>query len=573
MARWIERAQRHLPTLILLALFAWVFYPSFAKHVENGANPLRMHDDARVQIPPYYRYLEPNVWKDDYLGDYAISLVPVGHRLLYSTFGRFIPADVVGKAFGYLNYLATLIIVAWLASRLTRNRMSGWIAAAVIISSSVPMERMASGVNRAFAFPVMAMALACTMYGRVTKLAILVVVGSLFYPVAGLTAGAILAALLLLMPARDRGEAAGWSLPKRILALVLTAGVSAMVMLPTMIASRSYGGRVLDSEHDAYPEAGPLGTHGSEDIAPYPTLFDELNNAVSRTYVGEGDQLYKPARDLVFPHEKEMAWAFVALVLIGLLFAAWKREDVRRVFPYLAGVAVAHTVAVLCAPYFYAPSRYVLYAVIPALAVLLPVGLDALFRGPANRPRRPWVRSALGIIACALLLMGAGGRGSTTRGLTVHVNDDDAQIYKFISQLPERAMIAGWPDDPMSNVPYVGHRRALMTGEMHLAYHKGYLDEVRRRITDFFEAYYASSTGPIFALRDKYGVTHMFLELKHFQGPAPGYMPPLGARAKAFADANRSRGFELMRQLDRATVAKSGRFVLIDISKLVPTPQ
>ena len=132
------------------------------------------------------------------------------------------------------------------------------------------------------------------------------------------------------------------------------------------------------------------------------------------------------------------------------------------------------------------------------------------------------------------------------------------RIYKFISQLPERAMIAGWPDDPMSNVPYVGHRRALMTGEMHLAYHKGYLDEVRRRITDFFEAYYASSTGPIFALRDKYGVTHMFLELKHFQGPAPGYMPPLGARAKAFADANRSRGFELMRQLDRATVAKSG---------------
>lgn len=563
----------YLPAVVLALAFWWVFGSTFLEHWSAGTNPLRYHDDARIQVFPFYRYFEPEAWKNDYLGDYALSLIPIGHRLLMMTLGTFVPADVIGVYLGYATYILTLVIVAYAARRLVGS-WAGWVSAAIMVSSSLLMERVVSGLPRAFAFPVMALALLWTIEGRTQRLAVLVVVAAAFYPVVGVACGVILAVLLLGLPEADRGDASHWSLKKRAVVLALTAAVSMVALVPTMMATAPYGPRVKNTEFATYPEAGDQGTHGTEDRPPYPALLEEVQPMMMRTIIGEGRPISAAVRDSARRWDKILVDATLILTVLGLAVAARRsgRDDIRRLAAFAAGAALAHVVARLGAPYFYAPSRYLLYALVPGLAVAIPAGLHALATGPSGHVARPWLHHALAAGLALAVLLALGGQGSTTRGLTIHVNDDDAKLYRTIGELPPDVLIAGWPDDPMSNVPYVSRRRALMTGEMHLGYHVGYLLEIRRRLQLFMDAYFASSTEPIFKLRDELGVTHLFVELKHLQGSTPGYMPPIGAYARGVADANRNAGFELLRQLDRATVARNQRFVLIDISKLTATP-
>ncbi len=562
----------YVPSALLVLLFAWVFGPSFLEHLHKGLDPLWFHDDARIQVFPFYRYLEPEAWTNDYVGDYALSLIPIGHRVLMMIAGRFVPAHVVGAYLGYATFFVTLIVVAYTARRLT-HRWAGWIAAATMVSSSLLMERVISGLPRAFAFPVMALALLWTIEGRVTRLAVVVVVGAAFYPVVGVASGLVLAVLLLGLPAADRGEAATWSTRKRLAVLTLTVMGSVAMLAPTMIATKQYGPRVKNSEFATYPEAGDQGTHGSEDRPPYPALLEEIQPMTMRTLVGEGNPIWRAFREPAREWDKVLVDGTLVLALLGLVLAARRRDDMRRVLAFAVGAALAHVVARVGAPYFYAPSRYLLYALVPALAVLVPAGLDAIAHGPTGRVARPWLHRLLGTALALIPLLALGGQGSTSRGLTFHINDDVAPLYQKIAELPPTTMLAGWPDDPMSNVPYVSRRRALMTGELHLGYHVGYLLEIRRRLELFMDAYFASSTAPIFRLRDELGVTHIFLDPKHLQGDsAPGYMPPIGAYVRKVADANRPAGFVLLKQLEQATVARNERFVVIDIAKLTPTP-
>ncbi len=566
----LPRVTRVLPTLAWTALFLVLFGPSFLQHYSFGTTHLRFHDDARIQVFPFHRYLEPEAWTPDYVGDYALALIPVGHRALMALGSRFVHADRLAIYLGYAAFLVTLLIVAWTARRLA-HRGAGFMAAAIMVSSSLLMERVVSGLPRAFAFPVMALALLWTVEGRVTRLAVLVVVGAALYPVVGVATGVVLTVLLLALPAADRGQAETWSLGRRLALLVVTAVLSVGVLLPTILATRPYGERVTTSEIPDFPEAGAQGTHGSEDRPPYPALLAELQPMGRRTLIGEGDPVWTELRRGLFPWEEVVADTAMVLALLGLLWAARQRVELRRVLAFAVGAALAHALARAAAPYFYAPSRYLLYAWVPGLAVLVPVGFDALMRGTTQAVARPWLHRGLGLLLGAVLLCSIGGRGSTTRGLTINVKDEDAALYRVIAALPPSTVVAGWPDDPMSNVPLISRRRALMTGELHLGYHKGYLLEVRRRLRLFIDAYFASDTGPIFALRDQLGVTHLWVELKHLRGPsAPGYMPPLGAYAKEVADRNRPRGFELLRQLDRAQIAENARFVIIDLAKLEP---
>lgn len=566
----LPRVARVLPTIAWTALFLALFGPAALQHYTFGTTQLRFHDDARIQVFPFHRYLEPEAWTGDYVGDYALALIPIGHRGLMALGSHFVHADRLAIYIGYAAFVLTLLIVAWTARRLA-HRGAGFVAAAIMVSSSLLMERVVSGLPRAFAFPVMALALLWTVEGRVKRLAVLVVVGASLYPVVGVATGVVLSVLLLGLPAADRGEAETWSLRRRLALLAVTALLSAVMLAPTILATRPYGGRVTTADIPTFPEAGTQGTHGNEDRPPYPALLAELQPMGRRTLIGEGDPLWTSLRRQLYPWEEVIADAAMVLGLLGLLLAARQRVELRRVLAFAVGAALAHVLARAAAPYFYAPSRYLLYAWVPGLAVLLPVGFDALARGTTQAVARPWLHRGLGLLLGAALLCTLGGRGSDTRGLTINVKDEDAPLYRAIAALPPTTLVAGWPDDPMSNVPLLSRRRALMTGELHLGYHKLYLLEVRRRLRLFMDAYFASDTGPIFALRDQLGVTHLWLDPRHLRGPsAPGYMPPLGAYAKEVADRNRPRGFELLRQLERAKVAENARFVIIDLARLEP---
>ncbi len=78
------------------------------------------------------------------------------------------------------------------AVSLTAHRFGGpaaWISAALALSGGVYLGRMAGGLPRSFAFPIVAGIILALVRGSIAGLAGLAIAGANFYPVSGAIAG------------------------------------------------------------------------------------------------------------------------------------------------------------------------------------------------------------------------------------------------------------------------------------------------------------------------------------------------------------------------------------------------
>jgi len=108
-----------------------------------------------------------------------------------------------------------------------------------------------------------------------------------------------------------------------------------------------------------------------------------------------------------------------------------------------------------------------------------------------------------------------------------------------------------------------------MTGEMHIPHHAGYLDRLRPRLFDFFDAYFAHDVDDVLAFAEEYDVTHFLVDDRHFGDRPPGYMPPFGARIRARQQQSRREGgFALARYGPAATVVERPPWRLVAVDEL-----
>jgi hypothetical protein len=168
-------------------------------------------------------------------------------------------------------------------------------------------------------------------------------------------------------------------------------------------------------------------------------------------------------------------------------------------------------------------------------------------------------------VLCGAVLMLAGGHVSPDAGWAVRVPTETA-LYRAVAALPPDAIVAGWPDGPVDNVPYLARRRALLTFETHQALHAGYLDEMRRRAGALFDAYFASTWAPVIRLRDEFGVTHVLVDRRHFGPAPPAYFAPYDAWIAAAWARGRQEGFVLA-DVARTPAARfvEGPLTLLDL--------
>ncbi len=555
--------------LLVIGSLVWLFLPALIAHARNSLDPLQFNDDARIVIWPFYRYSNPAAFPNDYLGDYVMAThIPIGYRVLFTVGSWLWDAEPLSKLIPYL-LLPIVVVAAGIAGHAFARKTGAWIAMALTLGTDVYLERMGGGLPRAFAHPAIAVGLVAIIYGRVRLAAVMVVVASAFYPSAGAVLGIAFAAYLFLLPSASRGDAEGWRFGKRLRVTVLVALASAIVVLPLALSQRPYAPVSKPSDWQQYPEAGPAGTSSPLDLPPYKTFFEDTDAVARRLFFGQGEPWLRPLRDLTERQKQSALELILVLFLLGWYRLA--KDDVRaqRVLAFAAGIAIGHTISRVAAPYAYVPNRYVQYGLPPVLAVMASgafVGLLSYLK--PLRIHTP-IRNALAVPLAIVFMLFVGGRGSTNAGLSVHVPPDLAEMYRAIAELPEGVMIAGWPDDPMSNVPYVARRQVLMTGELHQPHHLGFLDEVRRRLRPFFEAYLAKSREPLIRLHDELGVTHILVDTNQLRGRPPGYMPPMGGWIQELARQRPGQPYELMRQIPGpAVVHQTGHWALIDLSKI-----
>jgi hypothetical protein len=560
-SRWV------LWVIALLSLSA-IYGGTLWDHMQRAADPLIFNDDARQQIPPFFRYAESQIGSRDYLGDYYLACFPLGYRLVYATAAGFWDPVSRSKVVPYLLLAGTLAGLALAASHFG-GIPGAWAAMAICLGSALFLDRMTGGLPRAFALPLLAGGLAVLSRGRVRIVAGFVCLAAALYPVAAVCLGIALSLVLLVLPARDRGQAVDWPFGRRLRLLVVTALIAGSLILPVALSSMYYGPLITPADAEMYPEAGPGGRYPAKILPPYPGFAESALGVFDSVVLGSGRPWLRWANDWVGENvgRGKLIFVLLAVVCIGWIRLAASDAGARRVLTLAVAAMTGYWIARAFVPYLYVPHRYVLYPV----AVITTVAVPASFAGFVRWREKPrasgWAGAAAVGAGCLILLLLTGGRGSPSAGFRVHI-DDSSQIYSKLATLPRDSLIASWPRGLADNIPYVSRRPVLVSFESHQAFHARYVEELRRRMHALIAAYFATSPEPLIRLREEHGVTHLVVDLEALRGGKLRYFKPFKGEISRASSEAQGKMLEIERQMGVATIFREGSVVVLDLDRL-----
>jgi hypothetical protein len=302
-------------------------------------------------------------------------------------------------------------------------------------------------------------------------------------------------------------------------------------------------------------------------------LFEASWVHLGKLFLPNNDRWSRAVQEWLYGTAADSRGEVAVFLLLLAVTVAWIRlaaaeSAARRLLSLALAAVIGHTLATWFAPYLYLPDRYLRYPV-PALAAVMTAaaasGLFALL--PAGWARgRTWLRGALAVAYCVLVVFAFGTTGATGIGIEARVRYPD--LHRAVSRLPPDSVIAGWPKGPVNNVPYLARRSAFLTHETHQVFHRAYVDEMRRRLRALLSAYFATSPGPLLRLRDEYGVTHLLLELHYFRNVYPRYFKPFRSWVRREKDRTRGGPYQALQYLDGAAVYRKGSVALLALDRL-----
>jgi len=541
-----------------IALALVVLYgPAVAGHVRLASSHWVFNDDVRVLIHAQFRNEDPALFPGDPAVDYFLASLPDGYALLYRALTPIFGVVALSKGLPYVLLAVTLACTAAAAWKLGGGA-AAFGSLALTLGSGYLLARMAGGLPRGFAAPLLAAGTLALVSGRATWLAVVAVVAAGFYPAAALTLGVALA-LFSLLPAAQRGDAGTWSLRKRTGVLALTAVAAALVLLPSFLRLRAWGDPIGPELVHAYPEAGPNGRFDPMDRPPFPALPAAALAPLRAAVLGDGPSIL-PALD-ARAHAGWLVPCVGALSLLGCAWLARRRLEARRFLLLPLAVVFCHTLSLLVEPRLFLPERYVAYAVPIIALVAVPSTLGAL-----DRARAAWLH-LLPWLYNLLLVFVIGSRGVSWSGLTVHVPDADHALFAAIARLPKNAVVAAFPSETSDSIPYLTRRGVFLARETHMPFHTRYTELMRGRARALFDAYFSSSTDELREFRERNGVTHLLVNRRDF-ADRPTYFAPFDRRiARDFA-AGKTSGFAALALAPKLGVFTRGDWVLLDLGKL-----
>ncbi|MBF0296023.1 MAG: hypothetical protein HQL96_12605 [Magnetococcales bacterium] len=570
-----------LPLLLVCVSLGAMFGPTWVTYLERAADPFRFSDDVRSYLLPAWRFVDPELFPGAADVDYIQWLSPLGYQGIYALGAHWLDPVTFGKLLGGVMFLAGMAVIG-LAAGLMSGWAGAWFAMALMLSSWGPEL---SGMPRNLSIPLLALAVVALLRGRVYLLAAMVLIAALFYPPVAVMISGMLFLWLMVWPARDRGEAREWSFKKRVLLLVVTALLTFLLEGKQWFGARNYGPILTAAYCDAYPEIGPEGRLGNVNVCqPSDTFLSILTDTTQWTLTDgrRGEPwLYAPRvlgkwtlAKAGIDRDALLVNLLLLLLLAGYL-AHLARDTLGRRLLILPMVGVLGFLAAQpFAPQFYYPLRY-LEKTIP---IFLMVGLPAAVSALASLPARwragpawghPWVRpGGVLIVACVVLLV-LGGRGKSKGGI-----DKDhrfaAPLMHHLHSLPKDVVIAGWPRGIVASVPLLAQRSVFVNEETHWPLHKHFTDTMRTRALALIEGYLATTPGPLIALRERFGVTHMIVDRNLFAKGSFGLFAPFQAFADKKKKEAEGQGYEILRQIPHAQTFALANLVVLDMRRLQP---
>ncbi|MFZ5448742.1 MAG: hypothetical protein ACOZFS_08930 [Thermodesulfobacteriota bacterium] len=461
-------------------------------HSPALTNPFIINDDVRQQLYWMRQWQDPALFQGDFLTGYARHYVTWGVKALYWLASWWLNPLYFAKVLPGILFVCLAVCLFRTGTCLWDRRL-GWITVAVYWLMPFFLDNLAGGLARAFAAPLLALFWLGWQENRSRVMGAALLLQALFIPYIFLVAAP--AALLAWFAARIGKDEPPPFPVNATHFFVLGLGAALVIAMNLQFSGNGYGPLVKARDMVNHPE---FYVHGRYRILPESSLLWDL--IVPWEFIPPFREWGPVAGGLICA-------GLLVLVAVGARRVDWPswRQRLKPVFYLGLASLVLYFLARLFLLQLFIPDRYLIYTLNLFYCLALALGLKEALRVE----RWPRHLAILALVAVAAL--------SAWRLEGVGLKDYSAYnaLYRALDPTPKDALIAGHPN-LMDTVPTFAGRRAFATYELAHPWSRGYWTELKPRLHDFFQAYYAADPREVVNFCRKYDIAFLIVDDRHF---------------------------------------------------------
>ena len=488
--------------LILSLTFATIYGILGIKQAFSGE--YMVQDDARQHVFWMMRFVDPELFPNDFIANYFQSIAPAGYSTLYklaATIGIY--PIVFHKILPLFLALIATYYCFGIALEMLPVPMTGFIASLLLNQHMWMTDDLASGTPRAFTYPIFLAFLYYLLQRSLLPCLVAIALIGLFYPPYALVAAGILVLRLL---GCENGRLC-WSGDRQNYLFCSTGlGVIFAVMLPYALDNSEFGPTYTATE------AKQMGVFAADGRNAFfrPNFKDYW-------LTGRGSGIFP--KSLFTPVTHCVALLFPLILFLRSAFPLANQIQskiwllLQLMLSSLAMFFAAHATIFK----LYQPGRYTAYSLRFVIVFISAIGLTLMIDGVGHWASQTEIKFQLknlvalittATIAVAVILYPCFVADFPSVG---YVQGEMPELYKFFQQQPKDILIASIAGEA-DNLPTFSQRSVLVAKEYAVPYQKGYFSRYLQRINDLIRAQYTPDRAILQNFINKYGINFWMLD-------------------------------------------------------------
>ncbi|MEG5052934.1 MULTISPECIES: hypothetical protein [unclassified Microcoleus] len=463
-----------------------------------------VQDDARQHVFWMMRFVDRQLFPNDFIANYFQSVAPAGYTTLYklaATIG--IHPLLFHKILPLFLGLISTYYCFGLCLEMLPVPMTGFIASLLLNQHMWMTDDLASTTPRAFIYPIfLAFLYYLSRSSLLPCLGAIALIG-LFYPPYALVAAGILVLRLLCWEKgslRLSGDRTNYLFCSTGLGLIF------LVMLPYALDKSEFGPTYTAAEAKQMGEFAPDGRNAF--FRPNPKDY---------WLTGRGSGMFP--KSLFTPVTHCVGLLFP--LLLFLRSAVPLANQIQRQIWLLLQLFLASSAMFLSAHAtifkLYQPGRYTAYSLRFIIVFISAISLTLIIDGFGHLALKSAttfdVKKIVALIttatiAIAVVLYPCLVENFPTVG---YVEGKMPGLYKFFEQQPKDILIASIAAET-DNLPTFSQRSVLVAKEYAVPYQKGYYSKYRQRVNDLIRAQYTPDRAVLQNFINQYGVDFWMLD-------------------------------------------------------------
>jgi hypothetical protein len=506
-----------------------------------------VQDDARQHIVWLQRFVDPELFPNDTIADYFLSLAPTGYKFFYWIMAKvgFEPLFLAKIMPLILALIATayLFLFCW---EILPNPVASFLSCLFFNQLIWLNDDLVSATPRAFIYPLLTAFLYYLVRRSLIPCLVVFALQGLFYPQLMLVELVLLTVRLW-----------EWKKIKLILShrfpqlpllrkanrekyLFWLAGlaVAFLVLFPYITHNSEFGSTVTSTQMQQMPEFGLYGRSQYFGVNPISFILNGSSGL----------------RIPLFP---AIVWISIGLPWLlksKLLLVKSLKKEIKILGQVIIASLIMFLLAHLLLPKLHLPSRYTYHTfrvVMPVATAIILTTISSKYiqsspyllcakgsllksgNPPTQLPSSAPLRDILNLrivlrqaniskiilmlitLAWAIIIIIPAIPHVFLFGFQNWIVGDAPEIYQFLASQPKDTLVVSLAEE-INNIPAFSQRSILFGEEFALAYHPAYYQQIQQKIIDIIRAQYSLDSSLIYSVINKYDLDFWLLESNSF---------------------------------------------------------